>query len=635
MLRFFRSITADDAQQQSAAALKHSAEQQREASHLQQKAELLKRGPGRPKKLTDAHHVLAMAAAAAPPKEEAAAEPAQKRGKYANWFASVYIHDILHAVQRTGSARKAVEWLQHSFPKLPTESAARFTDLSESTVRSWYKDGKLLPKFQQLLDEQKAAAPRGVWRERALAAHPAAEERVKQTLRTMRERGASVNILVIRHVMRAIFQADCSTLLDTLKLSHGFVSSWAREELQYSWRTRTTAASKLPIDWRNQGIDMAKRIAYNIQVYKVRKNAVCCMPLVSVLSSADISWSCSHLQVHPSLVINMDQTGAHLVPSDTHTYEVKGAKDVKVIGADDKRQITVCIASSLHGDLLPLQLIFQGKTTACHPDRTPAATAARVHITHSENHWSNQETMQQYIREVIVPYSEQRIAEHNLPADSHICLVLDVWSVHKSEEFRFFLRTHFPRIHLVYVPPNCTSQLQVADVILQRPFKHGLRRRFSDWAGEIIREQIDDGDIFGLTPYLKMSSIKPLILQWCIDSWSKMKDGRDYIKMGWHSCCVSLFDVHDQAKRVAVVEAASRDEFVAKAFVPDGEEGKEDDCQAEAESDHEEDEGKDELDIMKERQFGIRKSARKRAQASAFGFQLNSSQLALTSDSEA
>ena len=207
MLRFFRSITADEAQQQSAAALKCSAEQQCEAPQLQQKADLLKRGPGRPRKLTDAHHVLTMAsAAAAPAKEEAAVEPAQKRGKCANWFASVYIHDILHAVQRTGSARKAVEWLQRSFPKLPTESAARFSDLSESTVRRWYKDGELLPKFQQLLDEQKAAAPRGVWRERALAAHPVVEERVKQTLRIMRERRASVNILVIRHVMRAVFK---------------------------------------------------------------------------------------------------------------------------------------------------------------------------------------------------------------------------------------------------------------------------------------------------------------------------------------------------------------------------------------------------------------------------------------------
>ena len=121
MLRFFRSITADEAQQQSAAALKCSAEQQRQASQLQQKAELLKRGPGRPKKLTDAQHVLDMAAAAATSKEDAV-EPAEKRGKYSNWFASAYIHDILHAVQRTGSARKAVEWLQRSFPKLPTEA---------------------------------------------------------------------------------------------------------------------------------------------------------------------------------------------------------------------------------------------------------------------------------------------------------------------------------------------------------------------------------------------------------------------------------------------------------------------------------------------------------------------------------
>ena len=41
---------------------------------------------------------------------------------------------------------------------------------------------------------------------------------------------------------------------------------------------------------------------------------------------------------------------------------------------------------------------------------------------------------------------------------------------------------YYPHIRLVYVPPNCTSQLQVANVILQRPFKHGLRKRFNEWA---------------------------------------------------------------------------------------------------------------------------------------------------------
>jgi hypothetical protein len=324
----------------------------------------------------------------------------------------------------------------------------------------------------------------------------------------------------------------------------------------------------------------------------------------------------------------MDQTGVHLAPVDSRTYEAKGSKEVKVIGAEDKRQITACIASSLNGDLLPLQLIFQGKTTACHPPFTDASTEAFVHLTHTENHWSNQTTMQEYVRAVIVPYAERCAVEHTLPRDSHIVLVLDVWAVHKSEEFRRFLRTHHPNVHLVFVPPNCTSQLQVADVVLQRPFKAGLRRRFNEWAASIITEQVEKNELAGLSPYLKMSMIKPLILQWCIASWSKMKQGRDYIKMGWHSCCVSLFNVHDVVKRLQVVEEVALKELES-VFVPDAEESEE-----QAASESEEDEEKDELDVMKQRQYGSRKSARQRSQASVSGYMLNSSQIALTEDSD-
>jgi hypothetical protein len=181
--------------------------------------------------------------------------------------------------------------------------------------------------------------------------------------------------------MRIVIEDKEPTLLAELKLCSTFISVWAREQMGWSWRVRTTAASKLPMDWRQQGIDMAKRIAFNMQAYKV----------------------------HPSLVINMDQTGVLLAPADNRTYESRGAKEIKVIGADDKRQITACIASSLNGDLLPMQLIFQGKTAQCHPPLSEEAKEARVHLTHSENHWSNQTTMQEYIREVIVPYAERSI----------------------------------------------------------------------------------------------------------------------------------------------------------------------------------------------------------------------------------
>jgi hypothetical protein len=128
----------------------------------------------------------------------------------------------------------------------------------------------------------------------------------------------------------------------------------------------------------------------------------------------------------------------------------------------------------------------------------------------------------------------------------------------------------------------------------------------------------------------EMSVVKPLVLQWCIDSWSALgvEKGRAYVKMGWHSCCLSLFNVFDGAKRAQVVEAA-RGEIEAAAFIP-----AEQEQEAEDEpSEDEEDEDKDELDALKERQYGSRKSERKRAAPKNFGFLINSQQIALSEDS--
>ena len=338
------------------------------------------------------------------------------------------------------------------------------------------------------------------------------------------------------------------------------------------------------------------------------------------------------VQVHPSLVINMDQTGVHLVPVDNHTFEARGSKDVQVIKADDKRQITVCVASSLDGDLLPLQLIFTGSTRKCLPLATAEAKEAAVHLTHSHNHWSSQETMQQYIKEVIMPYVRLRIIEHKLAARPHIVLVLDVWSVHKSAEFIAFLKKDFPRIHLVFVPANCTSKLQVADVMLQRPFKHGVKKAFNEWAAGKISEQIQSGAIVGLAQVTKMGIIKPLILRWCIDSWKRVQEGRDLIKFGWHTCCMSLFDVLDSDKRV---EAMEESEQLDIHHVPVGEEAAPDQPVAgDLELDDSDDDDKDVLDIMKERKFGTRRGARKRTRVNKLDGGVNPTQIDMAESGE-
>ena len=71
----------------------------------------------------------------------------------------------------------------------------------------------------------------------------------------------------------------------------------------------------------------------------------------------------------------------------------EGSKQVAVVGKDDERQITALFAATASGRLLPPQLIYQGKTTGCHPKVT---FPDKWHVTHSDSHWSIERTMIEY-----------------------------------------------------------------------------------------------------------------------------------------------------------------------------------------------------------------------------------------------
>ena len=582
----FARITADDAQQQRTRIALQFAEEL--ATHPPAPVPQ-KRPVGRPKRERDAADVLSAAVSAASAASAATAAtvepldaPASKRGKYTNWFASPFLSDILATYSRYHSARTTVTTLRRAHPD------GRFDRLSHATVQHWFDDQhRLLPQYQRQLD-QRAASSRGRGFAGLFSQAPTAEKEVKRVLLQMRAAGAPINSRIIRWVMLAVLQEASPALLLQHKLSQQFISTWARQQLQWRWRARTTAASKLPADWEAQGVLMAKRVAALMEMHGV----------------------------HPSLIINADQTGAKLVPSSAWTYEKCNSSSVAVIGADDKRQITACLASALNGELLPLQLIFQGKTERSVPAKTAASIASMCHVTFSENHWSTQTTMKQYISEIIMPYAEACIRTHRLHADAHIILLLDVWSVHKSEEFRMFLRMQHPRIHLVFVPANCTSKLQVADVSLQRPFKHSITRRFNEWAVRQIKEQIAAGSAVGVSELLKMSTLKPLALQWCIESWSVLKERRDLIVDAWQKCCLSLFNVMDPAKRIKAVAAVARQEL-EHTHVPAADEVEQDESESEYEENSEDDMSSehDVLDVSQPRQFGSRQSQRRRTQA--------------------
>jgi len=227
-----------------------------------------KRAPGRPKKQRTVDEV-ASAAAAGP--AAAAGEPAAKQvrsGGYTHWFETAYINDILDAYRRTNhSARRTVVVLQRQAPD------NRYAHLSHATIQGWFgPDRKLLPRFQLQLDKG-IAAHGGRGPARTLAQAPEVEAEITRVMLQMRDAGAAVNSRIIRCVMQAVVKRMRPDLVGKVPLSQQFISTWAREQLHWRWRARTTAASKLPLDWEEKGMQMAMRIAANMEMHKVSEQA--------------------------------------------------------------------------------------------------------------------------------------------------------------------------------------------------------------------------------------------------------------------------------------------------------------------------------------------------------------------------
>ena len=127
-------------------------------------------------------------------------------------------------------------------------------------------------------------------------------------------------------------------------------------------------------------------------------------------------------EVPLDLIFNWDQTAISLVPSSQWILDKKGAKRVAIAGHNDKRQITAVMCAAVTGGVLPVQLVYEGKTKRCHP---PYDFPGNWVISHSPNHWSNEETMIEYITDVIVPYVEQKRDDLQLNNDHAAVAIFD------------------------------------------------------------------------------------------------------------------------------------------------------------------------------------------------------------------
>ena len=72
-------------------------------------------------------------------------------------------------------------------------------------------------------------------------------------------------------------------------------------------------------------------------------------------------------KVPPQLIINCHQTGLNVIPASSWTMEEERRQRVEIAGLGDKRQITTTSAVAISGAVIPVQILYTGKTPNSHP----------------------------------------------------------------------------------------------------------------------------------------------------------------------------------------------------------------------------------------------------------------------------
>ena len=98
----------------------------------------------------------------------------------------------------------------------------------------------------------------------------------------------------------------------------------------------------------------------------------------------------------------------HLVPTrGATTWEKKGSKHVCVHGKEDKRQLITVVSSTAEGLLLPLQVVFIGRTFRSlyvSNERRQFCKGLGWDLITSSNHWSTLQTCKDFAEKILQPY---------------------------------------------------------------------------------------------------------------------------------------------------------------------------------------------------------------------------------------
>ena len=129
--------------------------------------------------------------------------------------------------------------------------------------------------------------------------------------------------------------------------------------------------------------------------------------------------------------------------------------------AGDKRTVSLTpVSCKAPGVDIFGQLIVEGKTGAV---TRGVSKDESLQVTHSESHWCTDRTFLD-----LVSFVEEKV---DSAGGDHYIIVLDLYSVHRSELVLQATRTLHPRCHLAFISAHTTPYAQPLDIAYRQPIK--------------------------------------------------------------------------------------------------------------------------------------------------------------------
>ena len=279
-------------------------------------------------------------------------------------------------------------------------------------------------------------------------------------------------------VSRALIRLEALRVADTLQITDFKASDrWCTRFMkrhEYTLRAPTKVAQVLPQFWADKITEFQRFV-----IRHRRRN--------------DYRLMC---------IGNMDETPMYMDMLPRSTVHKKGAKSVVVKSTGHERsRYTVVLACMADGSKLPPMLIFKRKTMP----KVKFPKGVLVHV--NEKGWMDEDACKLWVRKIW----------QNRPGGLHrrkSLLVWDRFSAHLTEGVTKAVSA--TNTDIAVIPGGLTGILLPLDVSLNKPFKDGMRERWTKWMA---------GEHYTLTPGGNMRAPPlPTMAQWVLESWHDVKD---------------------------------------------------------------------------------------------------------------